>query len=412
MTEKEIEKLFKSKLDNREFAFNPANWEAMETILDSQPKPAGAFYWRSVLSVLLFGIAVWSAITFTPAAAESKMVNGSENISPVENVTSEEKEPYQIEEIQNDSRSHEPMVIEESGQVESAQDEPENVVAASPTQSTEPGKLSKTVAVQLTAETDDEEPAKAGEVIAEDAAPMEQGTVLPLSKKGFVFSTDLPQSLVEVTPGGHFTTQAFKKFDARSSFYLEAAPIFTGSYNANNVGVGWKAGLGWETAIGERLQFNIGLGYTVQNGVGIENNSDSVFYNFGKEVVETQVTDKRLDYIELPVSVGYKLNERNMIQLGMYAGYLVNVSRDVNKEISRFKSETEYESSELNGYQKEFRRMDYGLEFGYRYRLTPALSVGLHYNLGLIDITKNTQGDYLQRHTNQNTRVVFRYRFL
>ena len=29
MTEKELEKLFKSKLDNREFAFNPENWQKM-----------------------------------------------------------------------------------------------------------------------------------------------------------------------------------------------------------------------------------------------------------------------------------------------------------------------------------------------------------------------------------------------
>ncbi|AEV33366.1 Outer membrane protein transport protein (OMPP1/FadL/TodX) [Owenweeksia hongkongensis DSM 17368] len=403
MTEKEIEKLFKSKLDNREFAFNPANWEAMEAILDSTPKPAGAFYWRSVMAVLLFGVAVWSLITFAPVAAESNVVNNSEVTAPLEEVDQAQEANTALKETQ---------LEENLAENELQKGKPEKAVAPTSAGVAERNTVINQEVQPAPTEVATAEDSYVDEVVADEFSLVDPVSTIPLSKKGFVFNNELPQALVEITSGNNFTPEAFKKFDSKSSFYLEVSPVFSGSYNANNVGVGWHAGLGWERAIGEKFQFIIGLGYTVQNGVGIENNSDSVFYNFGKELVETQEINRRLDYVELPVSISYKLNQRNMVELGMYTGYLVNVSRDVDKEISKFKTETQYESTKENGYQKEFKRMDYGLSLGYRYRLTPALSVGLHYNLGLVDITKNTQGDYLQRHTNQNTRVVFRYRFL
>lgn len=407
MTEKELEKLFKSKLDNREFAFNPANWEAMEAILDSEPKPAGAFYWRSVLAVLLFGVAVWSTIALSPVGEEPTMVDHTEQV-PLQSEVSVQEQAESDNEPANKVQFK--VETEQPEKVEGSQPS-EQVVAAS----------SNAVQAPMVVESDEQEFLPSNQVTSQaevsksqDLDITQEGNVeiLSLEHKSYMLNNNVPQSLVNFSSGPHFSTESFKKYDTKSALYLEVAPIFSGSYNANNIGVGWKAGIGWQTAIGQRFQFNVGLGYMVQNGVGIQNNSDSVFYNFGKEVVETEIRDNRLDYVELPVSIGYKVNDRNMIQVGMYAGYLVNVSRDVNKEISRFKSETEYESAQVSGYQKEFRRMDYGLEFGYRYRLTPALSVGLHYNLGLIDITKNTQGDYLQRHTNQNTRVVFRYSIL
>ncbi|WP_417609908.1 porin family protein [Owenweeksia hongkongensis] len=404
MTEKEIEKLFKSKLNNREFAFSPANWEAMEAILDSTPKPAGAFYWRSVMAVLLFGVAVWSLITFAPAVPESNVANNSEVKAPLKEVDQSQEANTALKETQLEENLAENEL--QKGKPEKA------VVSTAAAGVTERNPVNNQEVQPAPTEVATAEDSYVDEVFTDEVSLVDPVSTIPLSKKGFVFNNELPQALVEITAGNNFTPEAFKKFDSKSSFYLEVSPVFSGSYNANDVGVGWHAGLGWERAIGEKFQFNIGLGYTVQNGVGIENNSDSVFYNFGKEVVETEEVNRRLDYVELPVSISYKLNQRNMIELGMYAGYLVNVSRDVDKEISKFKTETQYESTKESGYQKEFKRMDYGLSLGYRYRLTPALSVGLHYNLGLVDITKNTQGDYLQRHTNQNTRVVFRYRFL
>ncbi len=412
MTEKEIEKLFKSKLNNREFAFNPANWEAMEAILDSTPKPAGAFYWRSVMAVLLFGVAVWSLITFAPATAESNVTNNVELSSPVETKAEPQEAVSSKGEVQFESQLEESQQEEAVAQNELESVNTEKTLAANAVRNTNEGALSNQAVQEPSSAIAAAENSYVDEVSTDEVSLVDPVFTTPLSKKGFVFNSELPQPLVEITSGNNFTPEAFKKFDSKSSFYLEVAPVFSGSYNANNVGVGWHAGLGWERAIGQKFQFSIGLGYTVQNGVGIENNSDSVFYNFGKEVVETQEVNSRLDYVELPVSISYKLNQRNMVEFGMYAGYLVNVSREVDKEISKFKTETQYESTKENGYQEEFKRMDYGLTLGYRYRVTPALSVGVHYNLGFIDITKNIQGDYLQRHTNQNTRVVFRYSIL
>lgn len=414
MTEKELEKLFKSKLDTREFEFNPANWEAMEAMLASEPAPAGTFYWRSVAAILLFAVGVWSMINFMPQSGDTKVVN-EEIATPVEQFESqmkgEERQESNVPQVETKN------IAEQSDEIVNAAKE--NVVSNSVAENTTARHAEKEVVV-ASDETSAEEqvvgenPTKEE---LEESGSLDPVPLVPYDHKSVGYEYQLVSNQNVLFPLNEdeeesFTPDALNKFRSKKSFYLEVAPVFTGSHNANNVGFGWEAGIGYQQEFDNNLVFNVGVNYLVQNGVDISSTSDSVFYNFGKEVVQTEEISKRLDYVEVPLSVGYKLNEKHRLQIGGYAGYLVNVSQEVNREISGFKTETKYEQLTKSGYQDDFNRWDFGLNFGYRYTLTPAVSVGLHYSMGLKDITRNTGGDYELRHTNQSTRVIFRYSFL
>ena len=53
----DIDKLFKDKLANRQFGFNPKSWDKMEKILDNEPSKKPWLYW-------FFGIGIAASLLY------------------------------------------------------------------------------------------------------------------------------------------------------------------------------------------------------------------------------------------------------------------------------------------------------------------------------------------------------------
>lgn len=410
MTEKELEKLFRSKLDSREFEFNPANWAAMEAMLNQRRKPAGAYYWRGVAAILLFGLLMSGALLFQD-------LPGSEVQNPITHQQNTLESGNELESIERSKSANPIQTLEQKSQPD--QNSANSNASQSNKVTSEPNSIIASTPDATIADADEVAPKKSSDqdqlnvveaAYVEDDYFTERETELAL--RSIAYSAPLTSPKGSLMAFETFTPEALEKFHKSNTYYLELAPVFTGSYNTNDVGIGWSAGVGMEKEISDRWTMTAGLRYSVQNGIGIENKTDSTFYNFGKETIETEVKSRRLDYVEMPLTVGYNLNGKHQLIAGGYLAYLVNVSQDVSREISQYKRETEIQTESLKGYQKDFNRLDGGIQVGYRYRLGPGLSVGLHYNYGLTDITKNTKGEYVRDHHNQNTRVVFRYSIL
>jgi len=400
MTEKELEKLFKGKLGNREFAFNPANWEAMESMLDSKVKPAGAYYWRSAAAILLFAVGVWSMLLITPAPSEADVAGTSNQSEETQSMPEKSLNPSVTRSGEEDDRSDFKRTIRETKaealNKEYSEDQQEGSVSSL--------GYSENLTYRLVQEK--------SPVELNDRKPL---GLVELKGKKVAYNYELHNTgftLENTTGPGTFEPVALHKFMQPHTFYIEAAPVFSAVKNSFQVGLGLHVGVGYQRNFANGLILNTGIGYTSLSGVDITNKSDSVFYNFGKEEVRTEEVNEKLDYIEVPLSIGYQINSKHLIQVGGFAGYLVNVSQEVNKEISSFKAGTEYQQHENRGYQEDFYRWNFGLDFGYRYNLSPGLSVGLHYSMGLRDITKNSTGEYQNNHATRSTRVVFRYSIL
>ncbi len=421
MTEKEMEKLFKSKLNNREFAFNPANWEKMEAILDQKATAGGWYYWRSAAAVLLFGIVVAGAIYLKPAAAtqydgisgpdfipEGKVLpnvkSGMESNSSTLNTKSfSYEEAEEFNQASPDEGASAPVITGQSpAKANSGQIAPnEGMANAATTQS------NNSVGVNPSGESSLPNTSVDADVVGN----FEPIGFLELSIKDYVLPemAALNLAIKEGDLSGYGGSAPAPVKINTSGVFINVGPVFTGSNANNTLGTGFLAGVGYRKTLNYGFGVETGLNYFVLNNVNIQNHSDSVFYRFGKERVETEEVNSRLDYLEIPLNLTYKLAPRHQLGVGGYAAILLNVNRDITRTTYTPKSGTSVEDDRASGYLDEFNRFDFGLSAFYRYSVSSRLNVGLHFKQGLLDITHDVSEGYAVDHTNFNTRIVLEY---
>ncbi len=425
MTEKEMEKLFKSKLDSREFAFNPANWEKMEAILE-QKAAAGRWYlWRSTAAILLFGVVVASVIYYNPGTiSQYDAISGPDfipegrvlpNLKPVSEsaVGAVKPETVAFKDAKKLSQT-----AEGDWAMASQTKTHTNAIANQTIKENTSGNTSSIFGEAGSSTTGEVNPivtatrANGTSVAQQEERNFEPISLSELSSKDYV----LPEwavvdfQLREVGFAGDEQNAPLAGKLNTANLFVNVGPVFTGSNASNTLGTGFLAGVGYRKLLNYGFGVETGLNYFVLNNMNIQNNSDSVFYRFGKERVETEELNSRLDYIEIPLNLTYKFAPKHHLGVGGYAAILLNVQRDITKTTYTPKSGTYVEDEYASGYLDEFNRFDFGLSAFYRYSLTSRLNVGLHFKQGLVDITHDVSEGYAQDHTNFNTRIVLEYR--
>lgn len=442
MTEKELEKLFKSKLNNREFAFNPENWQKMEAILDDSAVAKGWYFWRSSAAIVLFGAVVATLIYFSPNARIDSVAS-DQLLTP---------QKSKVEEIYQDPSQKE---LNSSQQEITAPDEAiaaDQYIAASPEQQikdipensssiseqapsqplTSPAQEQSVAALTNKADvpenqyndglanssekqniTDDPVFAAASPIATrKNAVKVDALDFVLLTSKGYdglniePVNLDFLNSDLNVVANNN---EFIDKSRTPVGVFVNGGLVFTGSNTNNTLGTGYHAGIGYRKGLNYGLVLETGISYVVLNDVNIQDNSDSVFFGFGVERIETEEINKRLDYIEVPLNVSYRVTPKHSLGIGAYASILVNISRDVETKRYTPKGGMAVSNHQSNGYQEEFDRFDLGFNAFYRYAMTPRFNVGLHFKTGLRDITKDVSVDYAEDHTNFNTRIVLEY---
>lgn len=414
-----MEKLFNSKLNNREFAFNPANWERMEAILDQKAAVGRGYFWRSAAAIVLFGVIVASIIYVNPGT-----------ISQYDGITGPDFTPKGME-FPNFERGAAPPASSANADMVAFEGEHETNntfevygSAGANAQNTNPGSIYSTgqntpatiaKASDNTGGTNEisgqgalsNKPGPANE-INEFANPI---SFIELSSKGYVLPelAALNFSLKEDDFTGYDQPVPLQPNKFTSGLFLNIGPVFTGSNTYNTLGTGFIAGVGYRKALNYGLGVETGLNYFVLNNVNIQSKSDSVFYKFGRERVETEELNSRLDYLEIPLNLTYRVAPKHQLGVGGYAATLLNVERDITKTTYTPKSGTIVEDDKASGYLDEFNRFDFGVSAFYRYSVSSRLNIGLHFKQGLVDITHDVAEGYAQQHTNFNTRIVLEY---
>ncbi len=423
MTERELEKLFKSKLNNREFAFNPANWEKMEGILDQKAVAGGRYFWRSAAAILLFGVVVASVIYYNPGT-----ISQYDGISGPDFIPEGRVLPNMKPEVELNMGSEDPASIafEEAKNLDQVSPESPSTKSDISKKSTETEMSSVGHVERDNSITNDNQSTVSSTSAVEQSVSnvfgdgsegvglvenFEFTEPLELSSKDYVLpelaainftvrDAELLGNAQELPPQRRINT---------SSLFVNAGPVFTGSNTSNTLGTGFLAGVGYRKGLNYGFGVEAGLNYFVLNNVNIQNYSDSVFYRFGKERIETEEVNSRLDYLEVPLNLTCKLAPKHQLGVGGYAAVLLNVSRDITKTTHTPKSGTYVEDEKASGYLDEFNRFDFGLNAFYRYSISSRLNIGIHFKQGLMDITHDVSEGYAQDHTNFNTRIVLEY---
>lgn len=428
MTDKELDKLFESKLQEREFEMNPENWAAMEAILNAKAKRGGAFYWRSVAAVFAFGIlAALSLLIVDPdTPAEQNVAQEEQQFrnpqAPLEDPNSSKtEEKPAIKNEQNLYTPKESLISDAPAQTGRSRE----VTPPGSSQSTPPPAEGSTPASDyagtsgkaLATVPSDEESAGTPSVTANAFGTEAQNSSNEVLAFVIVDSKELATletPVVELNPASvdPFIPEALSKFSARHEFFATGSSLLGNAFSSNSAGLGFSAGIGYRLRLDPQLSVEVSANYLQLNSVDLTDKRDSTFFNFGKEHIQINRQVNQLGYLQIPIALTYHLDSRHSVGMGGYTSLLLSVTEKLERTHEMAKRPTQHSTATNTGYHEDFRRFDYGFTANYFYRVTPALSFGVQVQKGFTDITHDVSEGFKPVHQNFNTQISVRYRFL
>ena len=432
MSDKELDNIFKSKLSSREFDFNPANWEAMEAILDSDKK-RGSVYWWSSAAILVFGLFVSGLIfmqnpgnfnsvtpeTITVTPDQEIMNNGtaisggSETPDEIVKTQLTQPEPEKTMDVE-EVISHTNPSITKSSVIKPKEDTPIKVSVAAAADKTE-----QEPAVKINPAL---ESLKVNKQLDENEKPNDLTIDKSVNALNFgdIAYKDLPAVDYNLLDGlgvaslktNKVRTDFIRKFHKQHEFWVQAGPDFTRSFKDNSIKTGWTAGLNYKYRFSYLWSFNVAAQYNARVFPGIKHTTDSVFRGFGEERIRTESENTRLDYIEVPFNFAYSPGDKHEFGFGAYASALFNVKTEITRTHFQFKKDKEVSYETQNGISEDYNVLDYGLNASYFYQYSPSIALGVQMKMGMADITRNRSQVLNADHRNRNLRLVLRYRLL
>jgi hypothetical protein len=100
----------------------------------------------------------------------------------------------------------------------------------------------------------------------------------------------------------------------------------------------------------------------------------------------TKVTIK-LDYLEIPMEVAFKLGDAFALSAGPYLAFAMSKSAAIDTDVSGGNEELAFFEALISEVIDEnVGGMDFGLNFGASYTIADRFLIGAHYGIGLMDI--------------------------
>ncbi len=202
-----------------------------------------------------------------------------------------------------------------------------------------------------------------------------------------------------------------KQFEKEtSSFYLLAGMAAARGYLGNSAdkavyGLSPSLGLGYQYNMTSRMSMYLSLYMSYLNHINIKESRTNVKYSFDKDSTMISVTRKKIMQLHVPLQFAYKLSQKHAV----FGGVGLNIGLN---------TVSLYEDSKLSGETRKFgytsglRFMDANASFGYEYNVSPQLSLGVFYQHGLSDMTKNDYFNNMQTDRNSRGGISLRYKFI
>lgn len=403
MTDQELDKLFKSKLDGNPPPFNPDNWAAMEQMLDSEARGLKVFWWQSAAIIALGLLLALPLFVDKPAS----------NRAPAPTNIAAPSSPQEVPGAQ-------PIDTQKANKTQKTTTPP---ALNSRAGASERGPAGAAEQNQKTAEQKVAQPAPSGRLtspkaqnnwVAEEDASKNTRSMSPA-----VFSPDdhglqpltmrLPEQSIRI-PGLSFDRgRDLVRSDRRHEFYLEAGPSINPAYNGQS-SAGWSLGFSYRYRLNSRLSINSGLSFQRSGDFGLKARHDSVFFGLGRTEVNTQRQFREINLLRVPLSFELMLSPRHSAQMGIYADYLLSVREDLQRTTTVFKQDPHTENHSSQAQPNEFHSLNFGLRIRYFYRISPKLYLGLGLDHGLMDLTDDQHENFGQHHQLIQSSLMLRYR--
>lgn len=129
-------------------------------------------------------------------------------------------------------------------------------------------------------------------------------------------------------------------------------------------------------------------------------------YNFGRVPYSMTIETRRLDYLEIPLSISYHFYDKHSLSAG--AGYL-HLLQSSDLVTIRNQDGTEKVQKE-NGYVNVFNSYDIQAHIAYSYKLSGYISLSAAYCIGLTDISNDSRYNLKQQDLNKGLKLSISYK--
>jgi len=127
--------------------------------------------------------------------------------------------------------------------------------------------------------------------------------------------------------------------------------------------------------------------YTRSKGHSLIKSQINTSYFLNKEINITTVKTQEIDLLRIPVLFKYSLKRHSFIT-GIFASYLLNTNSELT-EIIQSTSLNSFKASNVKGYRDGLKDISYGFTLGYTYGFSNQFDMGISYQFSPDDLTKN-----------------------
>ena len=167
--------------------------------------------------------------------------------------------------------------------------------------------------------------------------------------------------------------------------------------------LGFSIGAQIEKDINDKLYFTAGANYS-SKGNSVEFVTDIPGF-FKIEVTGTT----SLNYLEIPINLGFRIGDRVTLQAGPYIGFLAGVSNYYKTTETDYITGETVTAEETDNDKSGISSTDFGLNLGSGINLSESFAIRLNYGFGMADLNDDASSTYYLK--NNVTSVGIAYTF-
>lgn len=405
----DMDEWLRGKLNEKQFEWKEQYWEQAQQMLDeARPRKRRYFFWVILACSVTLGAVV---LTYNEKggnewAAEQKKVD----LITKAPVTTTTVNPQTILSVKSPIASPNPKPVVNAITLKKEKRTADKTTAANKNEMNPiPVALKSTSSKQLNSYTlndeqkrivEDEEKthdmvnAEESNVLVDKWIPNEDGllqeegnverklmttywiNMLPLTKASVPLLTEVRPSPVLNKPSPWLVESGIKVHAGTTAFNVNTPSLEI---------LGGNIGLGYQYVLNPRLSLSANVDYTQTHQQGNKRYYVAGGYGFGEPTQRIGLNTVRLDYVGGGLNAHYHFKERH----GIFAGASVMVIVH-SKELLQNKNDQEF-NRETNGYYRVFNRIDYWLNLGYNYQLSPTIGTSVTLHQGLRPLSANNE---------------------
>ncbi|HYG16005.1 MAG TPA: porin family protein [Bacteroidia bacterium] len=158
-----------------------------------------------------------------------------------------------------------------------------------------------------------------------------------------------------------------------------------------------------------KWQIGTGVAYSVLNGGGLQKHYSVSRHTFGETHTELTIQTTRLHYLEMPVTARYNFNDKLFFTGGISAGYLLGIKGSVDENSTGvFAKEPGY-SKQASDYRGGLKPWDLQVQLGAEMRYKKQFYLGGLISGGMLDIGNNRYYNNTAFERNLRLQLYIRY---